>query len=1419
MIFSHYIYVDLAKSPTVDIHAAEPAEGSNAEMSQTNKVKGNKVKHNSGMLFVLLLCHLSTLNAQGISMIQPLPVQNEIDRSSYPIPGCQVLWKQEMLLNKYVSEHPSVLQAKRLAKANAWNFGVGDRKSWWATNLVNNTEYQVPSTCRAVGINAYYFVEDSIWNSSRVNQTAVDSIQTAFDLRCPASPTKGIFQMDVDAFGNPPNVDNDSRIIILILDIKDGFSGSGGYVAGYFSSVNEYPDGAILGRRSNYAEIYHVDANPADLTTQYGRNSAAATTAHEFQHMIHFNYDPYELTFVNESCSKVAELVCGYSLSSPALYTNNTDVYLLGWNSTLDDYSRAQRWALYLWNQFPNGYLKQLVANTGTGITGIDNALTLYNPTTNRRFSDIFRDWLVANQLNDASIDPKYAYTFSSSLTKPTAILYPTPYGVSQTASVNRLAADYITFNNGSNLSIKFSSGSSSVSVKAIESGPVSKRVIDVPVGSLFAEPAFGTTYSSITFVIINSSYIDNASYTYQTSSGGGVQTFETKYDNGIGLGYLTSLSTNDTAGVYFDAIPGATLDSIRIAFSLPGSISIGLYRYTGAFRPTPLGSVLVPMSTLTVPLDMMNFTPTSEGTTKWVTKDLRGYDISAGQSFVVAAAIGTIPTIPGLLVTQEAYTGSADHSYTYLNNPGGSSSPNWFFLTGSGNTALCLYMIRAYSHSGTASEPSSPVLISPAHQSTGISTVPTLTWNASTGANSYHIQVATAGNFLTTVVDDSTLVGTSRTVGPLSSNTIYYWRVSAKNVYGTTSYSPTWSFTTIVAAPATPTLAVPANGASNQSINNTLIWNSSTGAATYRVQVSTSTSFATTLLDDTTLVGTTRQIGPLSNNTTYYWRVSASNAGGTSAWSTRWSFTTVMQVPLVTLSLPTTTAVVGSGVAIPITVTGFNSVGAVSLTVTFDNTVLTYTGLTGAPAGTNATAAAVANPNGRVVISWFGLTPLNIGTGTLLNLLFTFKGDSCALTFTNTIPSSVTDSLGNNLLASYTNGKITRTPGVSVSGTITYGIGSTPVGGAVVALVAQGGTVTSAQSSSTGGYSFTGLSSGTYILTVTKIGDYPTSYTNASDALKAALFAINSSAIPTSLAQLAADVNNDGTINAADALQIVLRYVGTLTSFAKGDWVFVPAQTTINVGAANVTDNVQAIAVGDVNVDAVPSNGTFFVKSDGLSQSVVPMTGGSLQTNSVDVFDVPIRVKGTTSIGSVSLSFQYPIDAATFVGVSGPEGMLSATNNGVVRVAWFSAERALHLKENDVVLTIRFKPTGRIKDFNLTLDPTSQITDDLATVLTCVGIEIPTIDASVPTEFALGQNYPNPFNPSTMISYQVPNTANVSLRIFNTLGQVVATLVGEKKETGYYTVKWTANVPSGIYFYRLQTEAFVQTMKMILLK
>jgi hypothetical protein len=94
-----------------------------------------------------------------------------------------------------------------------------------------------------------------------------------------------------------------------------------------------------------------------------------------------------------------------------------------------------------------------------------------------------------------------------------------------------------------------------------------------------------------------------------------------------------------------------------------------------------------------------------------------------------------------------------------------------------------------------------------------------------------------------------------------------------------------------------------------------------------------------------------------------------------------------------------------------------------------------------------------------------------------------------------------------------------------------------------------------------------------------------------------------------------------------------------------------------------------------------------------------------------------------------------------------------------------------------------------------------------------------------LPLTFDLKQNYPNPFNPSTIISYQLPQTEMVTLEIYNALGEKVRTLINNIKEPGNYEVVWNGKnnsgttLPSGMYLYRITAGNYVKVMKMMLLR
>jgi hypothetical protein len=113
----------------------------------------------------------------------------------------------------------------------------------------------------------------------------------------------------------------------------------------------------------------------------------------------------------------------------------------------------------------------------------------------------------------------------------------------------------------------------------------------------------------------------------------------------------------------------------------------------------------------------------------------------------------------------------------------------------------------------------------------------------------------------------------------------------------------------------------------------------------------------------------------------------------------------------------------------------------------------------------------------------------------------------------------------------------------------------------------------------------------------------------------------------------------------------------------------------------------------------------------------------------------------------------------------------------------------------------------------NLWADPSLKLKYDIT-------VDVENFHAEVPTDFTLYQNYPNPFNPSTKIRFVIPKSSFVNIKVYNVLGKEIVTLINEERPAGNHEVEFSGtDLPSGVYFYKLQTGSFIQTKKMILLR
>jgi hypothetical protein len=155
------------------------------------------------------------------------------------------------------------------------------------------------------------------------------------------------------------------------------------------------------------------------------------------------------------------------------------------------------------------------------------------------------------------------------------------------------------------------------------------------------------------------------------------------------------------------------------------------------------------------------------------------------------------------------------------------------------------------------------------------------------------------------------------------------------------------------------------------------------------------------------------------------------------------------------------------------------------------------------------------------------------------------------------------------------------------------------------------------------------------------------------------------------------------------------------------------------------------------------------------------------------------------------------------FVGTYG--GVFLSANNGT---SWTAVNSGL----TDLIVF-----SLAVSDANLFAGTNSGVSRrSLAEMITLVRIQSPCL----PAQFSLYQNYPNSFNPSTSITYQLPINTFVVLKVYDALGKEIEILVNKLQSAGYHSITFSAgNLPSGVYFYRLQAGTYTDTKKLLVLK
>ena len=283
-------------------------------------------------------------------------------------------------------------------------------RTFRALNAVDNTFYDCKADLYSEGTYCQIYVE----RTSSVSIATANAIAGEFDSE--------IYPKITTNFGNVSSVDDNSgKIILLYLDIQDGFSGSGGYIGGYFHSINEYNTATYPD--SNEADMIFLDTYPSTA----GSSDSNETVAHELQHLINYNVNMLiggstQETWINEGLSSAAEYVYSGAVSTSRVDYYNADPQLSSnpgasiaygnnffiWQNSLEDYATVSlffQW-LRIHDAAGTGIYKEIMDSSYRDYRAVTSSTASWTDTAYSDFADwgdLLSTWMMANILGESS--------------------------------------------------------------------------------------------------------------------------------------------------------------------------------------------------------------------------------------------------------------------------------------------------------------------------------------------------------------------------------------------------------------------------------------------------------------------------------------------------------------------------------------------------------------------------------------------------------------------------------------------------------------------------------------------------------------------------------------------------------------------------------------------------------------------------------------------------------------------------------------------------------------------------------------------------------------------------------------------------------------------------------------------------------
>jgi len=423
------------------------------------------------------------------------------------------------------------------------------------------------------------FAEAVEYDEQRVTDTDIERVVNALLYQTPpgsVNPQKGIWSNELDIFGEAPDVDGNGQLFVLLVDVRDDYEAgtSDSYVAGYFDPLDQNAS------QGNYSDIIYIDTDPARVDDE----ETLAVVAHELQHLIHYNHDNNESTWLNEGLSELAPRLLGYPVRSFAGFLGETNRSLNSFDGSLIDYAKVGLWTFYIYQRFGLDIISQLVAEPNNSLTSYEQVIR-QNGYPSIAKEDLLSDWFIANLINNGAVaDGRYSY---GGVEIPS--LYSEHFWANftddQTISdeLQPAAADYIQFYSGSNIeAVLEHEGNPQFHLAVIKDFAVPEVNI-LAANQLqyrISDPDFGNSYTRLTLVAFNlntAAESGEISFSYRASGTGGYAETELIND-GDSLSAYISMQSYEAAEKFELPAGDASLAAIKFFVTDEISSTIRIY-------------------------------------------------------------------------------------------------------------------------------------------------------------------------------------------------------------------------------------------------------------------------------------------------------------------------------------------------------------------------------------------------------------------------------------------------------------------------------------------------------------------------------------------------------------------------------------------------------------------------------------------------------------------------------------------------------------------------------------------------------------------------------------------------------------------------------------------------------------------------